>query len=52
MLAAMLGKKGAVERLSENLQVSIGKAQNLLQWVPPVTVAQGLARAVNGCDSI
>lgn len=44
--AAMLGKKDAVERLSENLQVSISKAQTLLQWVPPATVAQGMARVV------
>jgi nucleoside-diphosphate-sugar epimerase len=48
LAAALLGKKGAVERLSENLQVNIGKAQTLLQWVPPLTVAQGLANVIKG----
>ena len=48
MAAALLGKKGAVERMSESLQVDISKAQALLQWVPPVTVEQGLARVIKG----
>jgi nucleoside-diphosphate-sugar epimerase len=43
MAAALLGKKRAVERISENLQVNISKAQTLLQWIPPVTVEQGLS---------
>jgi nucleoside-diphosphate-sugar epimerase len=46
MAASLLGKKGAVERLSDNLQVNISKAQTLLQWVPPLTVAQGLEQVV------
>ena len=48
MAAALLGKMGAVERMSGNLQVNISKAQTLLQWVPPVTVAQGLASVMKG----
>lgn len=48
MAAAMLGKKGAVERMSESLQVNITKAQTLLHWVPPVTVEQGLASVMQG----
>jgi UDP-glucose 4-epimerase len=48
LAAALLGKKGAVERMSESLQVDIRKAQTLLHWVPPVTVAQGLAGVING----
>ena len=48
MAASLLGKKGAVERLSDNLQVNISKAQTLLQWVPPLTVAQGLEQVVQG----
>jgi nucleoside-diphosphate-sugar epimerase len=47
-VAALLGKKSAVERISESLQVDISKARTLLRWVPPVTVAQGLARVFNG----
>jgi nucleoside-diphosphate-sugar epimerase len=43
MVAALLGKKSEVERISENLQVNISKAQRLLQWVPPVAVEQGLS---------
>jgi nucleoside-diphosphate-sugar epimerase len=46
--AAMLGKKGAVGRMSESLQVNITKAKTLLQWVPPITVAQGLAGVMQG----
>lgn len=46
LAAALLRKKGAVERLSESLQVSIGKAQTMLHWEPPLTVAQGLALVV------
>jgi UDP-glucose 4-epimerase len=44
--ASLLGKKGAVERMSDSLQVNISKAQTLLQWTPPVTVAQGLASVI------
>lgn len=43
MAAAILGKRGSVERLSESLQVNISKSRTLLNWVPPVTVEQGLA---------
>ena len=46
--ATLVGKKDAVERLSENLQVNISKAQTLLKWVPPVSVAQGLASVIKG----
>lgn len=48
LAAALMGKKGAVERLSDNLQVDISKAQTLLQWVPSASIAQGLARVVQG----
>lgn len=46
--AAMLGKKGAVERMCESLQVDIRKARTLLQWEPPQTVAQGLTSVMQG----
>ena len=44
--AGALGKGAAVQRLCGNLQVDISKTRSLLGWVPPVTVAEGLRRAV------
>lgn len=44
--AALLGKGDAVQRLCGNLQVDISKARHLLGWVPPISVDEGLRRAV------
>ena len=44
--ASLLGKSDAVQRLCGNLQVDISKARNLLGWVPPVSVEEGLRRAM------
>jgi len=44
--ASLLGKGYAVQRLCGNLQVDISKARNLLGWVPPVSVEEGLRRAM------
>ena len=44
--AKLLGKGDAVQRLCGNLQVDIPKARSLLGWVPPVSVEEGLRRAV------
>ena len=44
--ASLLGKGDAVQRLCGNLQVNISKARNLLGWVPPVSVEEGLRRAM------
>jgi nucleoside-diphosphate-sugar epimerase len=44
--ARLLGKGDAVQRLCGNLQVDISKTRNLLGWVPPVSVDEGLRRAV------
>jgi nucleoside-diphosphate-sugar epimerase len=44
-IAAIAGKRMAVERLCSNLQVDISKARNVLQWTPPVSVEEGLRRA-------
>ena len=44
--ASLLGKGDAVQRLCGNLQVDISKARSLLGWVPPVSVDEGLRRAV------
>jgi len=35
-----------VQRLCGSFQVDISKARQLLGWVPPVTVEEGLRRAV------
>lgn len=43
---ALLGRGDAVQRLCGNLQVDIAKARSLLGWVPPVSVDEGLRRAV------
>lgn len=44
--ASLLGKGDAVQRLCGNLQVDIFKARSLLGWVPPVSVEEGLRRAM------
>lgn len=44
--AALLGKRDAVQRLCGNLQVDISKARSLLGWLPPVSVEEGLRRAM------
>ena len=44
--ASLLGKADAIDRLCGNLQVDISKARQLLNWNPPVSVQEGLRRAV------
>jgi len=44
--ASLVGKGDAVQRLCGNLQVDISKARSLLAWVPPVSVEEGLRRAM------
>jgi len=46
MLGAATGKAPAVGRLTGSLQVDISKARRVLGWVPPVSVSEGLRRAV------
>ncbi len=48
--AALVGKGDAVQRLCGNLQVDISKARRLLGWVPPVSVDEGLRRAMGMSD--
>jgi nucleoside-diphosphate-sugar epimerase len=48
--AALLGKGNAVQRLCGNLQVDISKARSLLGWTPPVSVDEGLRRAMRTGD--
>lgn len=46
--ATLLGRRDAIQRLCGNLQLDIGKARNVLDWQPPLTVDEGLRRAVLG----
>ena len=50
--ASLLGKGDAVQRLCGNLQVDISKARSLLGWVPPVSVEEGLRRAMGAGDGL
>lgn len=43
-----LGKRDAVNRLCENLQLNIDKARHVLAWNPPISISEGLRRAVIG----
>ena len=52
MGASLLGKGDAVQRLCGNLQVDISKARSLLGWVPPVSVEEGLRRAMGARDGL
>lgn len=44
----LLGKGDVVQRLCGNLQVDISKARNLLGWSPPISVEEGIRRAMMG----
>lgn len=46
--AAMLGKRAVAQRLCGSLQVDISKTRRVLGWTPPLTLDQGLKRAVEG----
>ena len=48
MGAALLGKGDVVQRLCGSLQVDISKTRQLLGWSPPLTLDQGLKKAVEG----
>jgi nucleoside-diphosphate-sugar epimerase len=46
--AALLGKRDVAQRLCGSLQVDIEKTRRLLGWNPPLTLNQGLKKAVEG----
>lgn len=46
LVAMLLGKRAVAQRLLGSLQVDIGKARELLDWEPPVSVKEGLRRCV------
>src|SRR2546427_3841770 len=43
--AVLLGRRDMAHRLVASLQVDISKARQLLGWVPPISVDEGLRRA-------
>lgn len=46
--ARLLGRGAVVQRLLGSLQVDIAKNRQLLGWHPPITLDEGLRRAVQG----
>jgi nucleoside-diphosphate-sugar epimerase len=48
--AALLGRRAMAQRLCGSLQVDIEKTRRLLGWTPPLTLDQGLKRAVEGFE--
>lgn len=46
-IATVAGMRATAERLLSSLQVDISKARNLLNWVPPVMVDEGLRRTTD-----
>jgi nucleoside-diphosphate-sugar epimerase len=46
--AALLGKRAMAQRLCGSLQVDISKNLHLLGWTPPLSLDQGLKKAVEG----
>jgi nucleoside-diphosphate-sugar epimerase len=50
--AAIVGKGDVAKRLCGNLQVDTSEAQSLLGWIPPISVEEGLLKAVKGMQKI
>lgn len=48
LCASLLGKRAGAQRLFGSLQVDIAKTCRLLGWVPPLTLDEGLRKAVEG----
>ena len=48
--ATIIGKRDVAQRLCGNLQVDISKARNLLNWTPPISVADGLKATASGLN--
>ncbi len=46
--ATLVGKRAVAQRLCGSLQVDIAKTRRLLGWTPPLTLDQGLKKAVEG----
>lgn len=46
--ASLIGKREVARRLCGSLQVDIEKTRTVLQWQPPISMAEGLKRTVKG----
>lgn len=46
--AIIFGKKEMAQRLCDNLQVNISKAEYLLNWTPSISIIEGLAETAKG----
>jgi UDP-4-keto-D-QuiNAc 4-reductase len=46
-VARLVGKQAVAQRLLGTLQVDIGKARDMLGWVPPISIDEGLRRAAH-----
>jgi nucleoside-diphosphate-sugar epimerase len=44
--AAIVGRRAVAQRLFESLRVDIAKVRATLGWTPPISVDEGLRRAV------
>jgi nucleoside-diphosphate-sugar epimerase len=47
-VASLLGRKPEAQRLLGSLQVDISQTCKMLDWMPPISVDEGLRRAVQG----
>jgi nucleoside-diphosphate-sugar epimerase len=52
LAGAMAGKQDVVQRLCGSLQVDIAKTRSLLGWRPPVSLDEGLRRAMAGIKKL
>lgn len=50
MVAALMGNRAVAHRLCGSLQVDIEKTRSMLGWSPPMTIDQGLKKAVEGMN--
>ena len=50
--ATLIGKQDMMQRLCDSLQVDITKTRKFLDWTPPITLDQGLQKAVSGLRNI
>ena len=48
LAAGLFGKRAIIQRLCGNLQIDISKAREVLGWVPPISVDEGLRRCITG----
>jgi len=52
LIAKLMGKSAAVERLTQSLVIDSSRIRNELGWIPPFSMTQGLAATVDGYRSV